>query len=435
MYSYLLKTAWREILRFPGVSALIVIAIALGLAATMSSATIVWQLGADPIPGKSDKLHYVMMDAWDSEGYNTVFDPPEQLTFKDSMAAWEKAPAAKQAPMYKTSLAVQPDRLDVAPAMHVGRATSRHFFELFEYPILEGSSWSAEEEREGALVVLISDKLRDALFGKGPVVGKELSGSGQRYRILGVYAAPKRLVNFHDVTNGPIERKEAFVMPLRTATRLELRTNGNTNCWSNSGDTFSSLMQSDCIWVQHWVLLNSAAEKASFQNWMDGYAAQQKQAGRFPRTANNNRLLTVPEHLEMQGVISNDARLAALIGWGFLLVSVVNATCLLLAKFLRGSRTSAIHIALGAARKKIFSLHLFQALILGLLAAGLGVVLTALSLWVMRTVSTSLDGVARMDGFVMGMLLLTSLIATLIAGVIPAWRVSRLSPAQSLRTN
>jgi putative ABC transport system permease protein len=107
----------------------------------------------------------------------------------------------------------------------------------------------------------------------------------------------------------------------------------------------------------------------------------------------------------------------------------------LLAKFLRGSRTSAIHIALGAARKKIFSLHLFQALILGLLAAGLGVVLTALSLWVMRTVSTSLDGVARMDGFVMGMLLLTSLIATLIAGVIPAWRVSRLSPAQSLRTN
>jgi putative ABC transport system permease protein len=436
MYGYLLTSAWREIRRFPGISALIVLAIAMGLAATMSSATIVWQLGQDPIPSKSDKLHFVMVDAWDKGGYNARFDPPDQVTFPDAMALWENGIVAKQAPMYQIMLAIQPDRLDVPSSFEMGRATSRHFIEMFDYPLLSGTTWSEQEERDGALVALISQKLSQKLFGSDDPLGKELQASGERYRIIGVFDQPKRLVSFHDVTQGALGREEAFLLPIRTAVRLETDTAGNNNCWKASeGAGFAGKLSGDCVWLQLWAQFDQPAEKLAYQNWMDNYAAAQKKLGRFPRTAANNRLLPVREHLALQDITGSDNRLAAWIGWGFLLVSVVNATCLLLAKFLRGARTSAIHSALGAARKQVFQLHLFQAMLLGLLSAALGTALTWLSLFLMRTVAPRLEKVAVLEPGVFAALIGVSLLAVLLAGLVPAWRVSRLPIAQSLRTN
>jgi putative ABC transport system permease protein len=434
MWKFQFESAWLAIKRFPILSALIVVAIALGLAATMSTATIVWRISDDPLPGKSDKLRFVMIDAWEEGGYTSDFEAPDQVTFMDAMAMFEKAPAEKQAPMYQVGLTVQPEREDLAPSIQEGRATSRHFFEMFDYRIIEGAAWNSVEEQSGASVIVISKELKQLVFGDTPAVGKDIVGSNQRFKVIGVFEAPKRLVRVHDVTQGAFGESEKFLIPIRTAARLELDTWGNNNCWKPFGDGYIGKTQSECVWLQLWAQLDTPAEAARYQAFMDNYAAEQKQLGRFPRTANNNKLPNVLEHMRLQKVVSDDQRMASWVGLGFLLVALVNATCLMLAKFLRGSHSAAVHRSLGAARKHIFRMHLLEAMILGSLSAAIGMAVTWISLWAMRFVQPDLADVAIVDWKLLSLLLLLAISATALAGLLPAWRVSRLAPAASLRT-
>jgi putative ABC transport system permease protein len=257
----------------------------------------------------------------------------------------------------------------------------------------------------------------------------------QRFKIVGVYQDPKRLVAFYDVTNGPLRPAEDFFIPLQTAVRLELETFGNTNCWKSYEGGFSAKLASECVWLQHWVELPNAAAIADFKQFMAQHAAQQKALGRFPRTATNNLLADVNTHMEIRDVVSDDQRMASWVGVGFLLVAVVNATCLLLAKFLRGSHTAAVHRSLGAARSDIFRLHLVEAMILGAMSAALGLAFTWLAMAAMRWAQSNLENIAVMDYALISKLTAVSLLASLLAASLPAWRVSRLPPAASLRMN
>jgi putative ABC transport system permease protein len=434
MLRFQFQCAWLAIRRFPGLSSLIVCAIALGLAATMSTAVIVWRLGADPIPNKSKQLHYVMLDTWAPDGYRNDFSPPDQLTHMDAMALFDKAPALKQAPMYRIGLAVQPERAEIAPTMENGRATSRHFLEMFEFPILEGATWAASDDANGSAVVLISEALKKKLFGAQSALGKELTASNIRFKIIGVYATPKRLVKIHDLTNGPFEHPEEFVVPLRTAIRLHLESRGNNNCWKPFDGGWEGWLTSECIWLQYWVQLDTANARQQYQSYLDSYAEQQHKLGRFPRTTKNNLLVNATEHMVRQRVVSDDQRMSSWVGLGFLLVALVNAICLMLAKFLRSAHTAAVHRALGAARSQIFRLHLIEAMMLGVISAILGLACTWLALWGMRWANAELIEIAWMDWRVMLCLLGVSLLCTALAGALPAWRVSRLAPAASLRT-
>ena len=49
----------------PGLTALMVLGIALGIAASMTTLTVLHVMCSDPIPWKSDQLHYVQLDNWE----------------------------------------------------------------------------------------------------------------------------------------------------------------------------------------------------------------------------------------------------------------------------------------------------------------------------------------------------------------------------------
>ena len=65
MFSYNFQLGLRSLRRNPVLTALMVLGIALGIAASMTSLTLMHVMGSDPIPWKSDKLHYVQLDGWD----------------------------------------------------------------------------------------------------------------------------------------------------------------------------------------------------------------------------------------------------------------------------------------------------------------------------------------------------------------------------------
>jgi putative ABC transport system permease protein len=62
MFAYYTRLAVRSFRRNKILTALMVVAIALGIGASMTTLTVFHVLSGDPIPGKSDQLFYVQID-------------------------------------------------------------------------------------------------------------------------------------------------------------------------------------------------------------------------------------------------------------------------------------------------------------------------------------------------------------------------------------
>ena len=121
----------------------------------------------------------------------------------------------------------------------------------------------------------------------------------------------------------------------------------------------------------------------------------------------------------------------------FLGVCAINLTGLLLGKFLARSGRIGIHRALGAPRSSVFMQHLIECELVGLIggAAGIGVAMLALRLIVrmMPNLSGFVDkSIFQLDGTMIAVAIGLSLLAGLSAGIYPAWRASRISPAMQI---
>jgi putative ABC transport system permease protein len=132
-------------------------------------------------------------------------------------------------------------------------------------------------------------------------------------------------------------------------------------------------------------------------------------------------------------MVPGDVRLQAWLACAFLLICLFNAVGLLLAKFLRRSGEIGVRRALGASRRAIFAQCLVEAGVIGLLGGFFGWLLTLAGLWLVRRQPVDYAHLAHLD---IGMFLATfvmAIAASLLAGVIPALRASRVVPAWQLK--
>lgn len=67
MMGYYFKLATRSLARNPGITALMVLAIALGIAVCVITLTVHHGMSSNPIWWKSDRLYTVTLDSWDPE--------------------------------------------------------------------------------------------------------------------------------------------------------------------------------------------------------------------------------------------------------------------------------------------------------------------------------------------------------------------------------
>ncbi len=75
MFAYYFNLALRSFRRNKVLTALMVLAVALGIGASMTTLTVFHVLSGNPIPAKSDKLFYVQMDPRPMAGYKPGGDP------------------------------------------------------------------------------------------------------------------------------------------------------------------------------------------------------------------------------------------------------------------------------------------------------------------------------------------------------------------------
>jgi putative ABC transport system permease protein len=432
MLGYYLDLAFRSLKRSRVLTALMVLAVALGIGACMTTLTVLHVLSGDPLPGRSGSLYYPQLDPRDMEGYAPGVDLPLQLTWTDGMYLLRAKRGTHQALMTGGMVPLQPAQSTIDPYHANARYTTTDFFPMFGVPFQYGNGWGNAEDESKAHVVVISSELNTKLFGGKNSVGKTLRLQETDFVIIGVLGDWRPNPHFYDLFMGAYADYEEVYLPLSASRALHMDHDGTTDCWGNGAGDAQHLEEADCTWLQFWVQLDSPASVADYKAFLQHYAEDQHAAGRFARPP-IFQLRNVPQWLDYRQVVPSDTQLQAWLALGFLVVCLINTVGLMLAKFMRRAGELGVRRALGASRRALFSQLLLESGVIGFVGGVLGLLLALLGLWLVRQQSSDYAKLAHMDSVMLLATFVISVLASMLAGILPAWRACHVAPALQLK--
>lgn len=434
MFGYYLKLALRSLKRNKALTVLMVLTIAVGIGATMTTLTVFRTLAGDPIPHKSDRLFRVQLDMYPGVAKSADAEPPADLSRFDAQTLLAQAKAKHQTiTAYSTAVIEGGEGSGIEPFISNVRSATADFFPMFLVPMKYGKPWEATDDNTRARVAVISHELNEKLFGGADSVGKAVRLENTTFRIVGVIDQWRLTPRFYENNADAFSTTDMAFIPYATARDLEWDNSGNMNCFSADRQGKATDLNQPCVWLQYWVELASPGEAADFKRYLENYSAQQKAAGRFSREP-NVRLRDVMQWLDHTGAVPSDVKLQLWLALGFLVVCLVNVIGLLLAKFLRRSGEIGVRRALGASRRQIFMQLLVEAGVVGLVGGVVGLALAFLGLWGVRQQPAQYADLAAMDLPMLASTFAIAIAAALLAGALPAWRAMRIAPAIQLKT-
>ena len=435
MFGYYFKLGVRNLRRNPALTSLMVLTLAVGVAASIATLTILHVMSGNPMPHKSDRLIVPVFDNGPLQGYAPGDEPNDnQVSYRDAMNLLASGQGERRTAMMGLGGALQPDRRDLAPFIVTGGGPTRDFFAMFDIPFLYGQAWTENDDKTGADVIVLTRALSEKLYGSANPVGRRLRYNGFDYLITGVIDTWNPIPRFHRIVGmGAFDREDEFFLPLASAVRHEWNNSGSTNCTGTDGPGYQAFLASECTWLQFWFELHSASDRAALQDWLDGYAAEQRKLGRMQRKA-PNMLYNLTQWLEHLKVVGNDNKLSAWLAFGFLLLCLVNTIGLLLAKFSVRAPEVGVRRALGASRGEIFRQFLIETGVIGLAGGVLGLLLALGALALISLQSKELSVVAKMDWTMLLVTFAMAVAAALLAGLLPTWRACQVTPALQLKS-
>ena len=438
MFAYYLDLALRSLRRNPTLTALMVVAIGFGVAASMITYSVFRAVSGNPIPDKSAQLFTPQIDSWGPhQSFNGDSEPPQALDYTDAMALMRARAAKRQTLVYPVQLSVLPGGNRSLPISANGFAAYGDFFPMFEVPFRYGSGWNSTQDESRAALVVLSEEFNRKLFGGANSVGREITLGGHQYRIVGVTRRWNPLPRFYALF-GPsgFERPADFYLPFTRALDLRIPTAGNNSCRGKLPmNGWEGWLHGNCVWINPWVELDTPAEVARYRNFLQGYSAEQQSAGRF-NWAPNVRLRDVTEWLAFMHVVPPESRISMMVSLGFFIICLVNTVGLLLAKFMRRAGEIGVRRALGASRREIYTQFLIEAGTVGTAGGLLGLLLTAVGVsGVGLLFKPEIARLAHVDLSLIALTLGVAVAATVIAAFYPAWRAAHVQPAWHLRSN
>ncbi|HEX4023919.1 MAG TPA: ABC transporter permease [Steroidobacteraceae bacterium] len=450
MFGYYFGLALRSLRRNVVLTALMVITIGVGIGASMTTLSIFRAMSGDPIPQKSRQLFVPQIDNFGPTvtgafgGALPADRMPRYLTYTDAVALMRAHAAERQAAMYRTSAAVASPNSAALPVLESGRATYTAFFTMFDVPFEYGAPWSAADDAARAPLVVLSRKLNDRLFGGANSVGRIVTLNDEEYRVAGVIQDWGPVPRFYDLGAGGGSTfayfgAEQIFVPFTTAIARHLSQAGDLRCPKVPQGGEDALLHSECIMFQMWVELPNLASVRAYRTFLTNYAAEQRRLGRFnwaPRIA----LRDVRQWLAYQHVVSNDVSVLMLVSFAFLLVCLLNGGGLMLAKFMSRSPQVSVRRALGADSRAIFTQCLVETGMIGLVAGVVGIALSIVGLLIAQGMfirsagnSRTLAALTHLNGGDVVIAVVLSVAATLLAGLYPTWRATRVQPAWQLK--
>lgn len=436
MLKYYLKIAFIKAKNSPLSYVLMVFALALGIGVSMTMITLNYLMAQDPIPEKSHRLHHVQLYSY-GKGHTNRFSPdgfPYQLTYTDINNIHRSDIPVKKTRSVSTGFSVKAEDPSVRPFMANARAVDSDFFGLFNAPFLYGAPWPKAVDESAQKQVVLTKALNDKLFKGENSIGNTTSFNNETFTIVGVLDAWEPTPHFYDLNNQHFGETESAFVPFALVPVMQLPSWGNNNGWkSEQVNSYEDKLRSEVMWLQYWVELANNEQIASYQDFLEGYIAEQKKLGRFTNEKAAASLKNVNEWLAYNEVIDKDTTILLIISFLFLAVCIINAVTMLLSKFLQRAPEVGVRRALGASRRQIFYQHIVDVSLIGLGGCVLGLLIGQLGLLAVKALYPDYRQLVEMDLTLIIFAVVLSLASSFLSGLYPAWKICRTNPSLYLK--
>jgi putative ABC transport system permease protein len=399
-----LRYAMRQLRKAPGFTITAVLTLALGIGAAAAMFSVLDAVLLHPLPYKNvDRIVQIQTRA--DAGYTQPASWPGYQDMRRLNSTFSTVAGIGWASGVTLT---QGNRVTY---LHAVQGTD-NFFDLYGVKPLLGRTYRRGEDQNGKndVAVLSYGVWQQYFGGKRNIVGKTVHVDGEPYSIIGVMPAGFR-VRF-DTPN-------VIYTPLHVSPDLIKARN---NHWLQ---TFGRIKPGVTV----------AQASADMTHVMNELGQQ------FPDSdkGRSAQLISLTDALHTNRSGNNDRpelRVLLAAVFAVLLIACANVAGLLLARGLARDREMALRSALGAGRKRLFSQLLTESILLGLAGGIGGVGLAMLLLEAMRQFleqAFARGGDVHLNLPVLAATFVLSVMASMLAGLVPAWRAAHIDPNQAIK--
>jgi putative ABC transport system permease protein len=315
----------------------------------------------------------------------------------------------------KTSFFTAPNLI---PAYHNGeklklffKRTDGEFWQIMDFNFLEGSPFTAEDEKNRNFVAVINEATRQKFFGAESAVGKSITLDGQNFRVVGVVANVPilRLLSSSDVW-----------VPISTA----------------KSDSYKK------AFVDNFMVIFLANSKADFPAIKEEFQLRISQAEMPDKNFDRmeGQAETVLESMSSlfseKGGNDGGGRFLVMAVIGallFMLLPTINLININVSRIMERASEVGVRKAFGASSLTLVGQFVIENILLTLVGSVIGLIGSFL---VLEAIASS--GLIPYADFhfnyrIFFYAFLIAVVFGLVSGVYPAWKMSRLHPVQALQ--
>jgi putative ABC transport system permease protein len=420
MLGFHLRMAWRGLRRQPGLSAMMVVAFALAVGAEAASWAVYDTVTAHPYDDRQDVVFHVQVDDRDP----TLLRQHNELIARSGAGLmylpWRDWQALRRSGITSRETGIVLARMPVGEGTERAQLVDPDFFDLFGARFRSGRPF-----RGDAAEVVLNGPLARRLFGDADPIGRTIEVSGEAQVVTGVLEDFDPRPRVYDPA-GFVAFAPQIFLPVTRAPSLRPRPEIAV-AWRPRPPGYDAFLASDEAWVQFWVELPDAARVQAFRAFVARYVAEQRAAGRL-RDTPADPLWSLREWQARIFGTAPEAQL--LLGLSDLLLVACGLSLMRMhfARALVRAPEVAAHRALGAPRRAVFLQSILESQLVGiggsLLGLGLGATYNAGIRWLFPSFGVHL----ALSGVAVGATLATAAVASLLIGVVVAWRLARPPP-------